>query len=248
MATYPLPPIPLFGSYVNDNTAGAGDETLAAGVLTLAGLGQTIPLKDILGYSLTVYSAGVAEAWTAALAAATVTAGVSQKLTLTRLDNLAQKTYVVLCVTGETTTTLATKFRTAINADVAPWIAATGSTTNVIMTEVGNVGGFIATFSDSLITQGTHTAHVNSSGTAPEVQQYSPTTITGTQYSKFQFFIRKLGGEAQGQATVWNEGYVVYWVESQDAQYAAFAAALLADLNGSVITAAADVIPYVAVI
>lgn len=248
MALFPLPPVDLIDVAVNVNTVGAADSVLSAqGKVTLAGLGTPVFIRNILSYTKTTGVAQTLQVATLDTTGATVVVGTPQRFNLKRLsDNQLFPFDVVPASTS--VVTLKTSIITSINANFPTFFtaASTGSNTATI-TEVSGTGAFLFLPNDTGITVAATTPHVNSSGSLAEVQQYVPTVSTGTLYTKYDFYVQALIPEGGGQANNFRKGHIIYWVEQNDAQFAAFNTALDTNqIKGGGITAATDVIPYVA--
>lgn len=248
MATVPAKPGNLIDSAVINNTVGAADVVLALSQLTITNLGTKPYWGDLTpsGFVHTAFAAGTAQITTLDTTAATLTAGVVNTTSIKRLDDNTVYTVGVVIATGETVVTLKAKIVAAISAQIPNTIVTSVSTgaNTLTITEVGNIGGFIATNSDSGITVVTGTPHVNSSGTYAEVLQYDQNTLAGGQFDRYDLVGRKVIPENSGQANVLQKGVYVVWVEKNDAQFGAFNTAITAYFDGSSIVSAATTQPY----
>ena len=236
MANYPLPPYDLIDASVNSNTVGAADCVLAAqGKITLAGLGTPVVIRNIISYTKTTGVAETLQVTTIDTTAATVVVGTPQRFKLQRLsDNQFFQFDVVPATTS--VVTLKAAIVTAVS---------TGANTLTI-TEVTGTGAFLFFSQDSGTTVVYTTSHVNSSGSLAEVQQYDK-NASGTLFTKYDFYVSYRIVEQGSNANVVRYGHLIYWVEQNDAQFAAFNTKLDTNtVKGGGITAAADVIPYVA--
>ena len=251
MANYPLPPYDLIEASVNSNTVGAADCVLAAqGKITLAGLGTPVVIRNIISYTKTTGVAETLQVTTIDTTAATVVVGTPQRFKLQRLsDNQVFQFDVVPATTS--VVTLKAAIVTGLNAILGSTGAAivtavsTGANTLTI-TEVTGTGAFLFFSQDSGTTVVYTTSHVNSSGSLAEVQQYDK-NASGTLFTKYDFYVSYRIVEQGSNANVVRYGHLIYWVEQNDAQFAAFNTKLDTNtVKGGGITAAADVIPYVA--
>lgn len=244
-------PTTVIGSYVLNNTAGAGDAAMTNGQLVLAGI--TIPWAYIRGYSRTQYAAGTAQVTTLDTTAATLVVGTQYTVTLTRLDTNAQFKFLYLAPSTSVATyktAILTAFTNVPTADRWVTPASTGANTMTLTEVLGSsglgVGGFTVVISETGTTVVTGTAHVNASGTVTEVNSYG-VTIAGGQYDMYNFICdvpSKVAAQDGVKGII--QGSYVYCVEKNDAQFAAFNTQLTAIMDGSGATTVALVMEYLA--
>lgn len=241
-------PANLIGSVVYNPLQAAGaDVSISKGKIIFVGLPNGIKLTDVKDYTRTVYAAGTKEVRTLALAGVTVANSTAYTFVLQRLDNGDKKTYTVFtAASGSTTTTLAVLVRAVINNDSGRIVNATGSTTNVILTEIStDTMGFNFTEIPTGATNTNTTPHVDPSGTYAEAFAYDPTkaAAAGT-YTKYRFVFKtdvaNAANSGGGYATV----VVMIFADQLDANYTAFDDKVTATVTASGITDAV-VEPYV---
>lgn len=248
---YVAKPGDLYQYGIINNTAGAADAVIANSILTFANVanGQLISMDwgRIHGFVRTAYAAGTAEVALMTTTSAVLVAGVVYTVNIRRTDTGQIISYPILA-SSTNVSTYKTAIITAINNDPSRLVTALSTGANTAtLTQLVDTGGFTVTITgDTGTTIAYSTPYVFSSGTAAEVALYGTTLSASAQYCKYQFKVDVLlTGAGSGEGAV-NTMTNVLWVESVDAQFAAFDAQLVSIMDGSIATTAALVMEYLA--
>jgi len=228
-------PSDLIGTTALQSTLVVGDIQFSKGEIGFTGLGQTFKLASITNVKTTAYSAGVLQITKVDFAGATVVAGNIYTLQLRRLDTNQPITYQVIA-TDTQTTTLCALFRTAILNDFNAIVSISTQTASFFtITEksLDTKGFFVTGPSGTVVTYtgGGNAAHVDSSGTLPEVQVYVP-TVTAGNYKKYDISFNKQNLLSMG-GKVLNEVRVIVWANELDGGFAAFNDAVVGTTAGA---------------
>lgn len=249
MATYQKPANLLSSVLYNPLQAAGADVSVSVGRIFFVGISEGIVLHDVSKFTHVVYSAGVAQVNNIDFAGVAVVNSAAYSITIQRLDDGTNKTYTIFTLpSGNTTSTIAAQFRTAVNNDTSRIVNATGATTHAILTEIStDTKGFILSSIPSGATNTATTAHTNPSGTYPEAYVYDPVKAAPAgQYDKYYFYYKKDANAAANSGAGHADVVSIIFANTLDAGYAAFNAEVLQIVSASNLADAAA-IPYVAI-
>jgi len=250
----------LFDVGVLNTIVGAADAVISKGEVSLSATTETnnpgvgsisgVSYKDLLSYSKTAYSAGVASVKEVPYTGVPLTAGVQNTITITH-NGVTNTFSVISAVAFASTAAIATALVAKINqaSSNVDYTAAVQNTDEVHVT-LSTSGIEFGDFDISSNTGGAvnvGTAFVAASGTAAQLNALSPNAaIAGGQYTKHSMIWNKLvSHNAVSGLKVYREVETLIFSEENAGAFAAFEAELDAILDGSKMVAVADVILYV---
>ena len=235
---------------VLNTTAGATDAVVAKGNLSLAAAATdaigAIPMKDVLSWTNTAYSAGVL-ADDEVQFAATPAAGT---YSITVEDNDEKRTYSVTYAAATTGATVVADLiaEFAKYAGSVDYQAVAGATVNdldvrMLAAGINNGGTSVSSVGGTVTNSTPYTAP---SGNVAEISKLTPkVTLAGGQYTKHSIIWNKLvSHNAVSGLKVYREVETVIYSEENMANFAALEAEIDSILEGSYIAAIGDVADY----
>lgn len=225
------------------NAPGAGDVTLANGVVTITGL-PPISWRDIVGYTVTGSSAGVEQVTTATMTTVTPVVGQAYKLVIR--PNLIKvgvaeipigqsETYIAVASTTDPAD-LAQQFTDAINNNTQSKVAATIAAAVITLTQKDfTIDGFTVPESPGGTVLVDTAAFVKPAGTQALVEADLPsgTTVDATTFTKYEIVIhRRKEFASDGDVTAQKVVAIVY-ADDDGGTFAAWNTAITAVMDGT---------------